>query len=217
MNQHIKVSKPASRISPPSGLYAITPDDCPSLLESVSAIIAGGARLIQYRDKSAPASIRHSCAQALLSLCHTQHVPLIINDDLGLALAIGADGVHLGVDDTPIETARAQFPNGLIGASCYNDFECARRAEVAGASYVAFGSFYPSPTKPEAVTASPELLTRARRELSLPLCAIGGIRAEHAAPLIAAGAHLLAVCDALFSSPDPCAEARAIAQQIPQP
>ncbi len=200
---------------PPYGLYAITPNDCPDLLETVSAVIAGGACLIQYRDTDASVSQRQSRAEALLELCRSQHTPLLIDNDLDLALAIGAEGVHLGADDLPVAEARTRFPAGLIGASCYNDFERARSAEAAGASYVAFGSFHASPTKPEAVTASPELLTRARRALSSPVCAIGGINTDRAAPLIAAGADFLAVSSALFTATDPCAQAQAIAQQFP--
>jgi len=196
------------------GLYALTPDDRPDLLDAVSSAISGGARLIQYRDKNAPDALRHERAQALLSLCRKHGIPLIINDDVALAETLGADGVHLGAEDLLISEARRRLPDALIGASCYNDFERAKRAEASGASYVAFGSFYPSPTQPEAVTASLDLLNRGSRELSLPVCAIGGIHAEQAASLIDAGAHLLAVCSALFTASDIQAAASSFTRQF---
>ena len=196
------------------GLYALTPNNCPNLLEAVAQAIDGGARLVQYRDKTATAPAREERARALLALCRTRHIPLVVNDDLELALATGCDGVHLGADDTPIAEARKRFPNGLIGASCYNDFPRAEAAARAGASYVAFGSLHPSPTRPDAQSASPDLLMRARQELSVPICAIGGIHADNAAPLVAAGAHLLAVCSGIFATPDIQAAARDIATTL---
>lgn len=198
----------------PHGLYALTPDDCPSLADAVEATIAGGARMIQYRDKTASTMEREARAKALLALCRPQGIPLIINDDLDLALALGADGVHLGEDDCSIAKARERLPSGLIGASCYNDFARAQAAIRSGASYVAFGSFYASPTRPDAVTAQPDLLMRARRELPVPVCAIGGINADNAAPLIQAGANLLAVCSGIFAQPDITSTTRAIARQF---
>ena len=198
----------------PQGLYALTPDDCPSLLEAVAQAIAGGAGMIQYRDKTASSSERRERAEALFTLCQTRSVPLIINDDLDLALALGTDGVHLGADDLSIAEARERFPDGLIGASCYNDFVRAQTAVRSGASYVAFGSFYSSPTKPSAVIAQPDLLMRAHRELPVPVCAIGGIHADNAAPLIQAGADLLAVCNGIFAEPDITSAARAITCQF---
>ena len=198
----------------PKGLYALTPDGRPSLLESVERAIVGGACMIQYRDKTASAAERRERAEALLALCRSRHTPLIINDDLALALALDADGVHLGADDVSIDEARSRFPDGLIGASCYNDFTRAQAAIRSGASYVAFGSFYASPTRPDAVTAQPDLLMRACRELPVPVCAIGGIRTDNAAPLIQAGADLLAVCSGIFAQPDIAAATRSIASKF---
>lgn len=198
----------------PQGLYALTPDGCPSLLESVEKAIAGGACMIQYRDKTASIAERKERAEVLLALCRSRHTPLIINDDLELALALDADGVHLGADDPSISEARDRFPDGLIGASCYNDFARAQTAVRSGASYVAFGSFYASPTRPEAVTAQPDLLMRACRELPVPVCAIGGIRADNATPVIQAGADLLAVCSGVFAQPDIAAAACSIATKF---
>ena len=198
----------------PHGLYALTPDGCPSLLEAVEKAIGGGAHMIQYRDKTARTAECEERAKALLALCRSRRIPLIINDNLDLALALGADGVHLGADDLSITEARHRFSEGLIGASCYNDFARARTAIRSGASYVAFGSFYASPTRPDAVTAQSDLLMRAHRELPAPVCAIGGIRADNAASMIQAGADLLAVCSGIFTQPDITAAARAIACQF---
>lgn len=196
------------------GLYALTPDGCPSLAAAVEAAIAGGACMIQYRDKTASTAEHEAHAKALLTLCRSQGIPLVINDDLDLALALGADGVHLGEDDCSIAEARERFPSGLIGASCYNDFARAQSAIRSGASYVAFGSFYASPTRPDAVTAQPDLLMRARRELPVPVCAIGGINVDNATPLIQSGADLLAVCSGIFAQPDITSATRSIARQF---
>lgn len=196
------------------GLYALTPDGCPELAEATAAAIDGGAHAIQYRDKHASGEARTARAARLLALCRRRRVPLIINDDLELVLALGADGVHLGCDDIAVAAARARFPDGLIGASCYNDLARAMDAVRSGASYVAFGSFHPSPTKPDAVAASPELLMQARRQLAVPVCAIGGIHAGNAAPLIRAGADALAVCNGVFAQSDITTAARAIADQF---
>ena len=195
----------------PHGLYALTPNGGAAPAQTVEQAIAGGAGMIQYRDKTASAAEREARARSLLALCRSRGIPLIINDDLDLALALGADGVHLGEGDCPVAEARERFPDGLIGASCYNDFARAQAAIRSGASYVAFGSFHASPTRPDAVTAQPDLLMRARRELPVPVCAIGGIHANNAAPLIQAGADLLAVCSGIFAQPDIASAARAIA------
>ena len=201
---------PAARLR---GLYALTPSPVPDdLPAAVAAALDGGARLLQYRDKHAGPAERRARAEALLRLCRRRGAPLLINDDLELALAIGADGVHLGAADAPVAEARARLPDGLVGASCYDDLERARAAARAGASYVAFGSFHPSPTKPGAARADPGLLAQARRELSVPVCAIGGIHAGNAPPLLAAGAELLAVCDGVFGRPDIAAAAAQLAR-----
>lgn len=199
------------------GLYAITPDGLPGpqLCRMVDAVLRGGARLVQYRDKSADPAARAATARALLGLCRQHRARLIINDDLALALAVDADGVHLGADDGDLAAARAALaPGKLLGASCYADFERARSAAAAGADYLAFGAVYPSSTKPLAARAPLDLFTRCRRELAPPACAIGGITAANAAPLIAAGADLLAVITDLFEAPDDAAiAARAAAYQ----
>ncbi len=187
------------------GLYAITDGtrDTALLVRKVSLALAGGARVIQYRDKHSDGDHRREQALSLAQLCNAANVPLIINDDVDLTLACGADGVHLGGDDVTIATARrALGENRLIGASCYNRLDLARKAVADGADYVAFGSFFASPTKPNAVRATPELLRAARTELKVPLVAIGGISPENAALLVTAGADMLAVISAVFSAPD---------------
>jgi len=188
------------------GLYAITPEPtrCSRpLTEAVEQAIAGGARLIQYRHKGMDPLERRSQAKALLTICRRREVPLIVNDDLELTVAIGADGVHLGRDDGDPLQARVRLgPDRLIGVSCYNCLENAQRARDLGADYVAFGSFFPSSSKPLAVQADPALLRRARNALDLPIVAIGGISPENGGSLIAAGAHMLAVIDQVFGQPD---------------
>ncbi|HNF64280.1 MAG TPA: thiamine phosphate synthase, partial [Plasticicumulans sp.] len=183
----------------PHGLYAITdpgliPDG--QLLERVSAAIDGGARTIQYRDKRADAALRRQLAAALAGLCRARAVTLIINDDVALAAETGADGVHLGRDDAAFAAARRRLgARALIGVSCYDSLERARAACAAGADYVAFGAFYPSAIKPDAVRAPLSLLGEARHALArrIPIVAIGGIDAGNGAGLVEAGADALAV------------------------
>jgi thiamine-phosphate pyrophosphorylase len=197
------------------GLYALTDHDdrgLERLLADVAAALAGGAIMIQYRDKSADAGKRMTEAGALLSLCRRHGVPLIINDDPALAAQVDADGVHLGRDDAGLETARALLgPRAIIGQSCYDQWQLAKVAAAGGANYLAFGSLFPSSTKPGAVHAPLELLTRARREFGLPVCAIGGITPGNAPSVIAAGADLVAVISGVFGQPDPQVAARAYA------
>ena len=193
------------------GLYAVTPEttDTARLQRKVQAAIAGGARLVQYRNKTSHQALREEQAGALNALCGATAVPLIVNDDIELACAIRADGVHLGKEDAPLSAARAALgPRALIGVSCYDDLARAISAERAGASYVAFGSFYPSSVKPGAVRASIELLQKARAALHIPIVAIGGITANNAGALITAGADAVAVISALFDAEDPDASAQ---------
>jgi len=194
------------------GLYVLTdtalaPSD--HLLTAVAAAIDGGAAMVQYRDKSDDDARRESEARALLALCRERRVPLIINDDVALAARIGADGVHVGREDPDLHQARTALGrNAIIGVSCYDDLERARRAQADGADYVAFGSFFASPTKPAAVPASLDLLRTARSELTLPIAAIGGITPDNGAQLVAAGADLLAVITGVFAQADVRAAAR---------
>ena len=187
------------------GLYAVTPDitDTRELEAKVEAALLGGAVLVQYRNKTADARLRSLQAGALQALCRAHAVPLIVNDHVDLAIALNADGVHLGQEDGLLPQARAQLGAGkLLGASCYDRLDRAVAAVHAGADYVAFGSFFPSTIKPGAVRAPLALLRNARRELSVPIVAIGGITLDNAAQVITAGADAVAVISALFSAPD---------------
>ncbi|MCB1762112.1 MAG: thiamine phosphate synthase [Gammaproteobacteria bacterium] len=188
------------------GLYAITDSQLTppeSMLVQVKNALDGGARMIQYRDKGSDSLLRRSQAADLLRLCHLAGVPLIINDDVDLALTVAADGVHLGRDDPQLKSCRERLgPKAIIGVSCYNDFDRALQAQHDGADYIAFGRFFVSNTKPNAVQADIRLLQRARRELNIPAVAIGGITPENGAALVAAGADMLAVIHALFGQPD---------------
>lgn len=189
-----------------SGLYAITPDwgDTARLLATTRAILDGGCRLVQYRNKTAAPGLKLEQARALRALTERYAARLIVNDDLALGLEIGADGVHLGLDDGDLAAARAALgPTALLGASCYQSLPLARAAVSAGADYVAFGSVFPSPTKPQAGRASLELLAEAARELPVPVVAIGGITLENVSALIETGVSLVAVITALYEASDP--------------
>jgi thiamine-phosphate pyrophosphorylase len=199
----------------PGGIYAITPEtaDTEKLLAQVEAALQGGVAAVQYRDKSGDVARRHEQASELVALCRRHKVPLIVNDDLRLADLCDADGVHLGRDDGSLREARIILGRGkFIGASCYQSPDLALAAQAAGADYVAFGSFFPSPTKPEAAPADLTLLHEAARMLRVPIVAIGGITLANAPPLLEAGADCLAVLSALFDAPDIRAAARDLNQ-----
>lgn len=195
------------------GLYVLTDADLipdAGLMAAVEQAILGGARLVQYRDKSNDTARRLQQARDLQALCRRYGVPLLINDDVELALQAGAAGVHLGKDDAPLTAARARLgASACIGVSCYNELERAPAAVAAGADYVAFGSFHPSATKPAAVTAEIKLLLAARRCVPVPIVAIGGITPANGGRLIAAGADYLAVVQGVFGQADIRAAARA--------
>jgi thiamine-phosphate pyrophosphorylase len=176
------------------GLYAVTPE-VPDLVAKVAAALEGGIALIQYRSKNRNLAE----AREIAALARRHGVRLIVNDDVELALEIGADGAHLGRDDGDLRAARKRLAGKLLGASCYNDLELAYRAVRAGADYVAFGSVFASPTKPSAVRAPLSLFAA---DLAVPLCAIGGITLQNAPQLIAAGADMLAVVSDLFDARD---------------
>lgn len=203
---------PHSRLPPLAGLYAITDGPRDDLLGACSAALEGGTRLLQYRDKTADAQRRLHEARALQALCAGRGVPLLINDDIELAAAVGAAGVHLGEDDAAIATARTRLgAAAIIGVSCYDSLERARHLAAAGADYLAFGAFFASPTKPRARSATLELLREARA-LALPLVAIGGITPDNARVLIDAGADCVAVISAVFGAADIRAAARRFAE-----
>lgn len=201
----------------PPGLYALTPDeaDTEALVAKVRAAITGGATAVQYRNKPADPARRGEQARALAALCRAAGVPLMLNDDLELALSVAAAGVHLGRDDGDLAAARRRLgPGRLLGASCYDRLELAEHAVAAGADYVAFGSMFDSPTKPAAVRA-PLALLGAGRQFGRPVVAIGGITLANAPAAIAAGADSLAVITALFGADDVAAQARAFTALFP--
>lgn len=202
----------AWRKSPLQGLYAVTPDDSDSdrLLGLVEQVLAGRPALLQYRNKLATPALRRSQAVAVQALCRCAGVPLLINDDLALALEIGADGAHLGRDDGDPARARHALGAGrILGVSCYDEWPRAEAGARAGADYVAFGAMFASSTKPLAARAPFALIERARRELALPVAAIGGITLDNAAQVVAAGADLVAVITDVFAARDPAARAAA--------
>ncbi len=189
------------------GIYAITDSQLlsdESLLPAVDAAIRGGARVVQYRDKSSNDELRHRQASVLNRLCQNNGIPLIVNDDIELAADVGAAGVHIGQDDASYQQARATLGgDAIIGVSCYNSLELALSAQQAGADYIAFGRFFPSSIKPLAVQATTELLDSAQGKIHVPIVAIGGINAQNGGILIQHGAAMLAVISALFADPDP--------------
>ncbi|WP_372018412.1 thiamine phosphate synthase [Pseudoxanthomonas sp. 10H] len=199
---------------PPRGLYLITPDDADTarLLARVAPLLGEGVAWLQYRNKAAGPALRREQATALQALCAAAGVPLLVNDDPALALAVGAAGAHLGEDDGDIAAARALLGTGaIIGASCYDRLDLATRAVAAGAGYVAFGAFFPTTSKATTRRAAPGLLREAA-SLGVPRVAIGGITPGNAAPLVAAGADLVAVIGGVFDAPDPVAAVRAYAR-----
>jgi thiamine-phosphate pyrophosphorylase len=202
-----------------SGLYAVTPDteNTPALLEKVEAALSGGACLLQYRNKTASAALRLTQGRALLALCWKFQVPLIINDHLDLALALDAHGLHVGSEDGSASEARRQLgPDKILGVSCYGRLDSAVSAVAAGATYVAFGGFYPSKVKPGATArASIGLLGEAKRSLTVPVVAIGGITLDNAPALLTAGADSVAVITALFEAPDIRGAARSFKKLFP--
>ena len=197
------------------GLCAITVDDrlLPRLSALVKAALDGGTPFVQYRNKAAPRPLRRAQAAEMLRICRASGAKLIINDDVWLAVEIGADGAHLGRDDAPggsLAAARdALGSKRILGVSCYDDLSRGEEAAAAGADYLAFGSMFPSRTKPAATRAPIELLGEARRRFGLPVAAIGGITLDNAPELIAAGADMLAVVSDLFDAMDIKARAEA--------
>lgn len=191
---------------PGKGLYAITDNlnlTTGELIDKTEQILGNGAVMLQYRNKDRDPAIRQSQAASLQKLCRRFNVPFIVNDDIELARTINADGVHLGRDDTSCRKARIMLgPASIIGISCYNDLERALVMEHSGASYVAFGAFFPTRTKTDTVKADPELLQTAKQKLTLPIVAIGGITPENGNALIDAGADFLAVVGGLYAAAD---------------
>ena len=188
------------------GLYAITDEKLiPSstFADTVELALKGGAALVQYRDKSWDNAKRLQQAKRLRALCSQYAAALIINDDVALAQTVNADGVHIGEDDASIKQARSALGDeAIIGVSCYNDLDRAKDAEGAGADYVAFGAMFSSSTKPNARAASYELIRRAKSQLGIPVCAIGGIDGHNATGVVVSGADMIAMINGLFAADD---------------
>lgn len=204
----------------PQGLYAITPPQINhsiQLMEKVGALLEGGIRYLQYRDKSNIKQEREQIARRLKYLCYDYEVPFIVNDDIVLAKAVDADGVHLGQEDINIKQAREYLGHDiLIGASCYGNLKLAQQCIKDSADYIAFGSFFHSPTKPKAKLIKPEILKVAKKHFKVPICAIGGITLENSKVLVEQGADWLAVISALFDAPNPELMARKFARIFEQ-
>jgi thiamine-phosphate pyrophosphorylase len=187
------------------GLYLVTPDwnDTDKLIAATERAIEGGATLLQYRHKTASEALRFEQASALLALCRRLQVPLIINDHLDLFERIDADGIHVcGTDSSVAEVRTSIGKEKIVGASCYGDMQLARDAANAGASYAAFGGFYPSLVKKYEVATSPSIITQALSELSIPLCVIGGMTPQNARPLIELGVHSVAAISSVYAASD---------------
>ncbi|WP_136418815.1 thiamine phosphate synthase [Herbaspirillum sp. ST 5-3] len=193
------------------GLYLVTPDwdDTQKLLDVTEAGLRGGAALVQYRHKTASPQLRKEQAAALLALCRNYGRPFIVNDFVDLCMELDADGIHVGGTDAPIAQVRAAVgPDKIVGASCYGSLQLARDAQQAGASYVAFGGFYPSRVKKYEVSTSPDIVTQARTEVPVPNVVIGGMTPENAEPLVANGADMVAAISSVYMVDDPEAAAR---------
>lgn len=196
------------------GLYLVTPDwdDTRQLLEVTEAALRGGAALLQYRHKTADAALRREQAECLQDLCRTYRVPFIINDHVDLCLALDADGIHVGGTDDSVAQVRAAVGSAkIVGASCYGSLELAFDAHRNGASYIAFGGFYPSRVKKYPVTTSPDIVAQAKKEIPLPNVVIGGMTRDNAAPLVAKGADMVAAISSIYLADNPQSAARAFA------
>ncbi len=177
--------------------------DTAALVDATKQVLAGGVRLIQYRNKIAGQSLLREQAEQILQQCRTYGVPLIINDHLDIAIELGADGLHVGQDDISVSTARHQLGcDKIIGVSCYNRLDLAIQAQIEGADYVAFGAFFTSLTKLNTVTAPTKLLCQAKQKISLPIVCIGGIDLSNAVTLIEQGCDAIAVSNSLFQVKD---------------
>jgi thiamine-phosphate pyrophosphorylase len=199
-----------------NGLYAITDESLiaeEKFSEAIEAALLGGASIIQYRDKSDNKAKRLQQAVMVRELCNRYDATCIINDDIELAKTVAADGVHLGRDDTALSSARQELGEGaIIGISCYDDIGLAVAAEQNSADYVAFGTMFSSPTKPDAVCAGPDTITQARKQLNIPICAIGGINESNILQLVNHHTDMAAVISSLFATDDIQQRARSLSQ-----
>jgi thiamine-phosphate pyrophosphorylase len=197
------------------GLYIVTPDwdDTQKLLDTTEMALRGGAALVQYRHKTADEALRREQAERLLELCRRYRRPLIVNDHVDLCLALDAEGVHIGGTDMSVAQVRAILgADKIVGASCYGDLQLARSAHRDGASYVAFGGFYPSRVKKYPVTTPGGIIGESKSEVPLPVVVIGGMTEENAAPLVACGADMVAAISSVYSAADPETAARGFAR-----
>ncbi len=197
------------------GLYLVTPDwdDTQKMLEVTEAGLRGGAAIVQYRHKTASPELRREQASQLQVLCRSYGRPFIINDFVELAIELDADGIHVGGTDTAVAQVRAVVgPSKIVGSSCYGSMQLARDAYAAGASYVAFGGFYPSRVKKYEVSTPPEIVAQAKKEIPVPNVVIGGMTQENSVPLVKQGADMVAVISSVYMVDDPEAAARAFAK-----
>jgi thiamine-phosphate pyrophosphorylase len=185
------------------GLYAITPDmaDLNTLIQKTQLAIEGGAFMVQYRSKIEDRDAKMQQCAAILRLCREYEIPCIVNDDVDMCRVLEADGVHLGEkDDNIAEVRHILGEDAIIGSSCYNQIERARQAQKEGASYVAFGAIFPTSTKPQAPRATLELLKEAKREIQIPIVAIGGITVNNAHDVTKTGIDAIAVITSLYEA-----------------
>ncbi len=197
------------------GLYIVTPDwdDTDKMVAATEAALKGGVALVQYRHKTATPELRKEQASRLLALCRQYDRPFIINDFIELCLELDADGIHVGGTDAPVAEVRKLIgPEKILGASCYGSMEMAQQAQEAGASYVAFGGFYPSRVKKYEVTTPVDIITRAKAQLTVPVVVIGGMTQENSVPLIKEGTDMVAAISSVYMTDDPQASAQAFAE-----
>jgi thiamine-phosphate pyrophosphorylase len=213
MQEKIEMTTPTMNAGKPwqlHGLYLVTPDwdDTELLLRKTEQALKGGATLLQYRHKTAAAELRREQAGALLALCRRHGVPLIINDHVALCLELDADGIHVGGTDASVAAVRAEVGNNkIVGASCYGSLQLARDAATAGATYIAFGGFYPSRVKKYDFRTAPEIVAQAKQEIDLPVVVIGGMTVENCAPLIAQGTDMVAAISSVYMTDDDAGQA----------
>ena len=201
-----------------AGLYAVTDEQLiteEKFNQAIEAVLQGGVKIIQYRDKSSDRQKRFKQAKNLCSLCRQYEAISIINDDLELAKTVNADGVHLGKNDASLKEARQTLgSDAIIGVSCYNSLSTALSAEKNTANYVAFGTMFPSPTKPDAKPADLNIISEAKQQITIPVCAIGGITEKNIQQLIQQDIDMTAVISSLFSTNDIKAAANALSKHF---
>jgi thiamine-phosphate pyrophosphorylase len=196
------------------GLYLVTPDwdDTDRLLDATHRALEAGAVLVQYRHKTAGAALRAEQAAALLALCRRHGRPLVVNDHVELCMRLDADGVHVGGTDAKPADVRALLgPDKIVGVSCYGQLDLAVKAQASGASYVAFGGFYPSRVKVYEVSTPLHIVAQAKAQLTVPVVVIGGMTVDNARPLVTLGADMVAAISSVYLAPDPYSVAREFA------